>query len=116
MAIILHMTTRSQWQEALTSGIYRTDSLDSQGFIHCSKPEQVVAVANAHFPGRSDILLLCIEPENVTAPIQYENLQGCSNLFPHIYGPLNLDAVYKIVDFSSETDGTFRLPAGLQRL
>ena len=113
MEIILHITRRDQWDRAKAVGLYDTPSLYSQGFIHCSKPDQVIAVANFLFHGQTDLVLLCISTERVEAEIRYENLEGGDQRFPHIYGPLNLNAVTKALDFEPRSDGTFVLPEEL---
>jgi uncharacterized protein (DUF952 family) len=110
MKTILHITKRSQWEDAQKAGRYEADSLPSQGFIHCSKPDQVVAVANFLFRGQTDLVLLCIDPDKAVPQIRYENLEGGEKLFPHIYGPLNLDAVAAVCRFEPGPDGTFALP------
>ena len=110
MSIILHITKRSQWEEAQKAGRYEADTLHSQGFIHCSKPDQVVAVANFLFRHQTDLVLLCIDPDKVVPQIRYENLEGGEKVFPHIYGPLNLDAVAVVCSFQPGPDGTFALP------
>jgi uncharacterized protein (DUF952 family) len=110
MAIIVHITKRDAWTEAQTLGIYRTASLDTGGFIHCSRPDQAIAVANFIFHGQSDLVILGIDEAKVVAEIRHENLDGGDKLFPHIYGPLNLDAVTQVVDFGPLPDGTFELP------
>jgi uncharacterized protein (DUF952 family) len=51
--------------------------------------------------------LLCIEEEKLTAPVRYENLEGGKELFPHIYGPLNLEAVAQALAFSPGAEGKF---------
>jgi len=111
---IFHITTQADWQEAQRAGDYRADSLSSQGFIHCSTREQILPVAKRYYSGRSDLLLLCIETDRVSAPIRYENLEGGAELFPHIYGALNLDAVVKAAALQPQPDGTFTFPAGLE--
>ena len=80
------------------------------GFIHCSTPEQVVQVANLRFRGESGFVLLLIDPDKVKAEIIYENLEGGQQLFPHIYGGLNCDAVVKVAEFEPGPDGYFTLP------
>jgi len=127
---ILHIAKRSDWTEAQSLGSYKADSLDTEGFIHCSKPDQVIAVANFIFHGQSELVILAIDEDKVRGEIRYEfgnssedaELLGeCSNadafsgsigekLFPHIYGPLNVDAVTHVVDFDPLPDGTFELP------
>lgn len=111
-SVILHITTRGQWQRALDAGVYSADSLETEGFIHCSLPEQVVFAANAHYRGETELILLCIDSDRVEPEIRYE---GEIERYPHVYGPLNIDAVVDIVDFPPESDGRFTLPANLPR-
>jgi len=108
MAIIFHITTREAWNEA-TEGIYLTESFPTEGFIHCSTRDQVVKVANARFRGQAGLVLLSIDSEKVTPEIVYENLEGGQELFPHIYGALNKNAVVKITQFEPGADGYFNL-------
>ncbi len=112
MSILYHITTAEAWAAAQAAGRYLNPSLETEGFIHCSSPTQIVATANRYYAGRTDLLLLAIDPARVQAEIRVENLVGGSELFPHIYGPLNLNAVQAQFPFAPEADGTFRcLPA-----
>lgn len=111
MATLYHITTSETWQAAVGQGIYTSASLESEGYIHCSTPKQIVATANRYYAGRRDLHLLAIDPQRLSAQVRYENLIGGSELFPHIYGPLNLDAVTAVYPFPPDPDGTFtRLP------
>ena len=102
---IVHLCQSADWQTALEQGYYQADSLTDVGFIHCSRPEQVVAVANRFYLGRRDLLLLWINPDLLRAELRWEASDG--DLFPHIYGPLDLDAVQAVVPFPAESDGHF---------
>jgi uncharacterized protein (DUF952 family) len=62
------------------------------------------------FRGKADLVLLCIDRKLVVAPIRDENLDGGKDRFPHIYGPVNLDAVRQVVNFPPGHDGLFKLP------
>ena len=110
--MIVHIVSQSVWNEAQAAGEYRGDTLETEGFIHCSTPEQVVEVANRRFKGRMDLSLLVIDPNEVKAQILFED-GGNGELYPHIYGPLNLFAVKTVVPFPSLGDGTFVLPKGV---
>jgi uncharacterized protein (DUF952 family) len=110
MTIILHITRREEWEKAKVAGFYRGDTLDSEGFIHCSTPTQVIKVANFLFINQGDLVVLCIDCEKVEASIRYE---GVEDLFPHVYGALNVDAVLKVVEFVCGEDGFFELPQGV---
>lgn len=111
MTIIYHITTRESWEAARTASVYRPERFADEGFIHCSTREQVVRVADARFRGRRGLVLLCIDPERVAAEIVYENLEGGRELFPHIYGGLNADAVTEVQEFEPGEDGRFQLPS-----
>lgn len=109
---IYHITTRDQWQAARAAGEYRAESLDAQGFIHASTRGQVVDTANLVFRGLGGLVLLCIDESRISAPVKYEAPDGPGHregagLFPHIYGPLNLDAVTRVLEFPCGEDGTF---------
>ncbi len=73
-------------------------------------------MANFLFCGQTDLVLLCIDSRKVGADIRDENLEGGDNLFPHIYGPLNIDAVIKVLDFQPQANGTFVLPKALREM
>ena len=111
MAIIFHITHPADWEHARQQGQYTSGSLTSEGFIHCSKPDQILNTANRFYAGQKGLLLLAIAPARVEAEIRFENLEGGKELFPHIYGPLNLDAVTAVLPFEPDADGGFtRLP------
>jgi uncharacterized protein (DUF952 family) len=93
---ILHITSQAAWAEAQTGGAYTADSLGSEGFIHCSDPHQVAWVAGQRFRGRTDLIVLHIDPSRLGAEIRYENLDGGTDLFPHVYGPIPCAAVVEV--------------------
>jgi uncharacterized protein (DUF952 family) len=107
---LLHITTRSALERAQTSGAYAPPSLETEGFIHLSEPHQVVAVANARYAGVADLVLLCIDPARLGAPLRYEiGDPGSDERFPHLYGVLEVDAVVSVLEFAETTTG-FELP------
>jgi uncharacterized protein (DUF952 family)/GNAT superfamily N-acetyltransferase len=110
MSFLYHITAVSTWEAAQKKGNYDFDSLKSDGFIHCSLREQVASVANRRFRSRNDLILLQIDESKITAPVKYENLEGGHEKFPHIYGPLNLDAVIKVFPFEPDSHGEFSPP------
>jgi uncharacterized protein (DUF952 family) len=108
---ILHICNSSEWQAALVKNEYRAGSLESDGFIHCSQPGQILAVANDYFSGENDLVLLWIDPRKVIPEIRWEEVGG--QVFPHIYGPLNTDAVVAALPFPADEDGLFRSLPGM---
>ncbi len=121
MTIIYHITTKDAWETALSSSIgqavsaseYRDNSLKSEGFIHCSTADQLLTPANAFYHGQHGLILLCIHQEQLTHPVVYEDLYDSGIEFPHIYGPINPNAVIKTVAFPPNADGSFSLPPEL---
>jgi uncharacterized protein (DUF952 family) len=112
MAIIFHITAGKTWRSAVAEGVYRTATYLIEGFIHCSTADQVIQVANIRFHGQTGLVLLSIDTDKVTAEIVYENLEGGSRLFPHIYGELNTNAVIQAAEFEPGANGHFTLPEG----
>lgn len=118
--MILHITTSSEWEKARLAGEYSAPSLESDGFIHCSTIKQTVDTANNFFRGLTGLILLCIDEEKLESECKYEDPvgggqhdPGVGNLFPHVYGPINLFAVIKVVDFPTDDNGFFKLPADI---
>lgn len=92
MATIFHVTTHHEWALALRRGRHEAPSLMAAGFIHCSNGDQVTRVANSIFRGMHGLVLLHIAVDRLTSPVVYENLDNGAELFPHVYGPIDLAA------------------------
>jgi uncharacterized protein (DUF952 family) len=108
---IYHIAEGEQWQKCLEVGEYVCPSLAAEGFIHCSKAEQVLATANRYYHGVQGLVLIEINPKKLSANLKYES-GHINEFFPHIYGPLNLDAVEKVLAFLPDANGEFtRMPA-----
>lgn len=119
---VVHITSRRLWDESRQVGQYSAPGLSSEGFIHCSTSRQAVAVGNKFYRGQRGLVLLVIDPERLTSSLKWEPpAEGApppgvpaSDLFPHIYGPINLDAVTQVLEFEPSASGEFVLPAVLQ--
>ena len=123
MSIILHITHLQEWETAVFSGYYSPSSLNSDGFIHCSTIEQTVETANTFFENQQDLILLCIDENKTEAEVKYEAPASGTNqdqrkdsMFPHLYGPLNVSAVVRVIEFVPKTDGKFELPEEISQL
>jgi uncharacterized protein (DUF952 family) len=112
--ILYHITTASAARSAIASGVYAPAAFDAEGFIHCSYPNQVVAVANRLFAGRAGLVLLEIDRGRLSCDVVDENLEGGIELFPHVYGRLPMSAVVRIHEFSCGSGGRFALPPGIR--
>lgn len=108
---IYHIAFRTDWDAAAAAGEYRVSSrgrtLEDEGFLHASTENQVTGVANAFYADAEDLVVLIIEPELLAAPLKYEPAPGTDQLFPHIYGPLNLDAVVGTAELGRDAEGRY---------
>lgn len=117
--MIFHITPRADWEAAQTEGEYVADSLRLEGFIHCSTLAQILPVAEKYYKGQSGLLLLMIEPTLLSSDLKWEAPSGGTpppgvpegDQFPHIYGPINLDAVVNVLDFISDANGDWTMPS-----
>ena len=111
MATILHIAFPEQWQAAQQAGSYRWSTRgksldDGATFIHASRSEQVAMVANFVYDDVDEPLcLLVIDTSRLVSALCDEDLDGIGISFPHIYGPLNLDAVVDVRAYTRGADG-----------
>ncbi len=110
--VIYHIAIRADWERAQADGEYTRSSVDKtladEGFIHASQASQVTRTANRFYrevPG--DLVLLVIDPGLLRAEVRYEDVPGAELPYPHIYGPLNVDAVVDVLPLAAGPDGTF---------
>ncbi|HZA22361.1 MAG TPA: DUF952 domain-containing protein [Dehalococcoidia bacterium] len=107
MPLIYHLITHASWQAARSVSEYRAESLESEGFIHCSQDlEQMLRVANRLYPGRDDMLALELDTERLTSPVKREPSRS-GEIYPHIYGPLNTNAVLRVLSLGRDASGNF---------
>jgi uncharacterized protein (DUF952 family) len=115
VSIIYHIATAPDWEQARRDGHYTTSTrgrtLAEQGFIHGSTAGQVAPVANAFYKGVPDLLVLVIDTDKVGPEVRWDEVPGWDEPFPHIYGPLNPDAVVETVPLKPGPDGGFSFTA-----
>lgn len=100
---IFHLALVSDWQAAVAAGEYTVSSLgvtlEEEGFIHASRADQWEGVKQRYYSDVTEpLVLLVIDPARLSAPLVVEEAPGTGESFPHIYGPLNLDAVVELRD------------------
>jgi uncharacterized protein (DUF952 family) len=94
--LIYHITTREKWEAAQAAGQYEADTLVTEGYMHCSTETQVAGVLERYFKGQKDLVKLTIDRAKVERPLVFELAGSINEVFPHIHGPLNLDAVVAV--------------------
>ena len=91
--LIFKLCTSEEWAAAEAAGVYDGSDLDkADGFIHLSTAATVKQTASLYFADLPDVVLVAVDPGKIEAPLKWEESRG-GQLFHHIYGPLNLDAV-----------------------
>ena len=114
--LILHITTAPEWAAAQAAGEYRAPTLDTEGFIHCSTPAQVVHVGDWFYREVPDLVLLCIDPAALTSAVLWEaSTDSFAGEFPHVYGPIALAAVRAVVPWHHGENG-FEVPDQVHEL
>lgn len=106
---LYHITSAREARAAAQAGRYTPHAFNREGFIHCSYVHQVVATANRTFRGRTDLVLLEIDPALLGCNVVDENLEGGAELFPHIYGRLPMSAVVQVHAFPCDAAGVFAM-------
>lgn len=116
MAKIFHLLPKHDLDMAKKNGKYEPATLKKDQYIHCSKADQILEVANNLYRGRNDLMLIRIVEVQVTSEIKHEPpreapMSGIT--YPHIYGILNMEAMDKEFLMPCEKDGSFKLPMHL---
>jgi uncharacterized protein (DUF952 family) len=112
---LLHITDSATWAAARRDGEYRMSTrgvtLDEQGFIHCSLRHQVRGPAEFLYNEvDEELVVLVIEADMLTAPVRFEAPEPGAEEFPHIYGPVPVDAVVEVIPVGRDADGRLILP------
>lgn len=109
VSIIYHLSPADYWRGLDPAASYLPGDFEHDGFIHCTRGlDLLLQVANTFYrDAPCEFLLLVIEKSRVSAEIKYEG--G----FPHIYGPLNRDAIVAVHTMGRYTDGCFELPIAI---
>lgn len=97
MSVIYHVTTAAEWNEALSKGSYEHSSLKDEGFIHCSQENQLAAVLERYFSGKKNLVKLVIDTDKLTSKYIFDWSPSTQDTFPHIYGPINTEAVIDVI-------------------
>jgi uncharacterized protein (DUF952 family) len=102
-------------QEARKSGRFDGSADDARdGFIHLSVGHQVTGTLAKYFAGQRDLVLLAVDPERLGEQLRWEKSRD-GELFPHLYGPLDLAHVISVEPLTLQEDGSHRLPLGVVR-
>jgi uncharacterized protein (DUF952 family) len=107
---IYKIAPRALWEAAERAGVFAGAPVDiADGFIHFSTREQVEETAAKHFAGQDNLVLVAIDAEALGDKLKWEPSRGGA-LFPHLYGPLRLEAVLWNTPLRLEPSGAHQFP------
>jgi uncharacterized protein (DUF952 family) len=110
MDLLYKICPRDLWEAAARAGVFAGAPVDHQdGFIHLSTAGQVAETARRHFAGAGDLLLVAVRADRLGPGLRFEPSRG-GDLFPHLYGPLALDAVAWTAPLPLDAQGAHRFP------
>jgi uncharacterized protein (DUF952 family) len=95
---IYHITSKQEWVDAQIKGQYEAATLATEGFIHCSTEQQVAGVLERYYKGHTGLVKLKIEKNKVERPLIFELAGSINEVFPHIHGAINLNAVVEVTE------------------
>jgi uncharacterized protein (DUF952 family) len=107
---IYKICSASAWREAERQGVYRGSADDARdGFIHFSSAAQVKETARKHFLGQKALFLIEVDTEVLGERLRWERSRN-DELFPHLYGELDLGAVRRVISMHARSDGYHDIP------
>jgi uncharacterized protein (DUF952 family) len=110
VALIYKICPASAWREAERAGVYRGSADDARdGFIHFSTAAQVGETARKHFLGQTGLFLVEVDADVLGKALRWERSRN-DELFPHLYGELDLGAVTRVIGMHARSDGTHDIP------
>ena len=110
MRSIYKICPASAWREAERQGVYRGSADDARdGFIHFSAASQVAETARKHFAGQTGLFLIQVDAAALGDALRWERSRN-DELFPHLYGELDIGAVRSVLDMRARSDGTHDIP------
>jgi uncharacterized protein (DUF952 family) len=110
MRVIYKIVAEALWREAERAGVFTGAPVDTaDGFIHFSTADQVEETAERHFAGQRDLLLVAVNTSVVSSALRWEPSRDGA-LFPHLYGPLLMDAVLWVRPLPIGASGAHEFP------
>lgn len=111
--LLFRLIRAADWQAAAAAGVFTGSDTDrADGFIHLSTADQVSGTAARWYPGLDDLMVLTVDRDALKSPVKMEaSTKG--TLYPHLYGPLPLEAVMAADAVPRDADGDYRFPDGL---
>lgn len=107
--MIYHIVKKKEFRNSQKEGQYYPESLEKEGYIHCSTSNEIEKTANTHFKGQHSLYLLIIDELRVKEEIRYQEVEDRKEKMPHIIGPLNIDAILDKIVLTPDKNGEFEI-------
>jgi uncharacterized protein (DUF952 family) len=105
--MIYHLARMKEWETWVQDSLYQPPSLMEEGYIHCSRKDDLVETARRWFGDEDNLVVLCIDPHLIPAEIRYEESAGRAAPMPHIFGPIPISAIQSIMILSRDDRGNY---------
>lgn len=102
---IYRLATSSDWEAAQRTGFFQSQDLAAEGFIHFATSQQLPGVYSRYYRGQCGLVVLCVDPAKLPVAVTWENTRGGTELFPHVYAPVPLNAVKHATPATVDADG-----------
>ena len=110
MRTIYKISPASAWREAERAGVYRGSADDARdGYIHLSTGSQLAETLRKHYFGQTGLFLIAVDADALGEALRWEKSRN-DELFPHLYGELDLGAVTAVLELRARSDGSHELP------
>ena len=106
--MILHCMKKQLWEERKNKESWGRRNIEADGFIHCSTVEFFWRVAPIFRDVKEELVLVCIDENRLKSEVRYEDGDNCGRSYPHVYGPINHNAVTMVLPFLKNRDGTYK--------
>lgn len=112
MRLTYHATPKTHWDALDPDESYLPRDFETDGFIHCTDGAEALSIVLTTYyrdePG--DWVVLYVDADQITSPMRYDDP---AEVFPHVYGPINRDAIVAVKEIGRAADGTFLRPQAL---
>ena len=110
MPTIYKISPASAWREAERQGVYKGSADDARdGYIHFSTAAQVAETARKHYFGQTGLFLIAVDADALGEALRWEPSRN-DELFPHLYGELDLGTVVGVFSMRARADGSHEIP------
>ncbi len=105
--MIVHCMKRETWNRVKDKSYFGEESIETEGFIHCSPVDYLWRVTPNFKDIEDDLVILCIDTNRLESEVRWEDGDNCVRYYPHVYGLINMDAVTSVLPYLKDEDGTW---------